>query len=101
MSGRLRADIADGEIVMSNHEAGAQRSSLLALQTIVSYVFAELAKVDPKLNAAIKKGFDDAAMSAEVLALKDGKGERGQSALIALDIIEKFRAITFNEPEKK
>jgi hypothetical protein len=101
MSGRLRADIADGEIVMSNHEAGAQRSSLLALQTIVSYVFAELAKVDPKLSAAIKKGFDEAAMSAEVLALKGGKGERGRSALIALDIIEEFRAITFNEPKKK
>jgi hypothetical protein len=73
-----------------------QEKMVLVLQTIVSCVFGELAK-DPDLGEAIKRGFDNAALSAEVLALKMGKSERDNTALDALQIIEDFRAITFGE----
>jgi hypothetical protein len=60
-------------------------------------VFSELAK-DPKLERAIRAGFDNALLSAEVLALqKDGPKEDSEMGLDALRIIEDFRRITFGE----
>jgi len=74
-----------------------QETLMVALQGIVSYVFAELAKVDPKLEAAIKAGFENAALSSEVLAMKEGKNEKGQTGLDVLQVIEEFREITFGK----
>ena len=73
----------------------AQQQMMLALQTIMAYVFSEIAKQDPKLEAAIKAGFDNAALSAEVLAMKKGGSARGEDALDVLQLIEKLREITF------
>lgn len=54
-----------------------QETTLLALQGVVSYVFSELAKADPKLAVAIKAGFDNATLSSEVLAMKEGQSQAG------------------------
>jgi hypothetical protein len=75
-----------------------QETMMVALQAIVSYVLSEVAKADPKLAAAIRTGFDHAAISAEVLAMKkSGEGD-GRAAASALAVIEEFRQITFDEP---
>jgi hypothetical protein len=72
-----------------------QQENLLALETIVAYVFSELAKQDPKLEAAIKTGFDRAALSAEVLAMDKGGSARGKVALNILEMIKGFRKVIF------
>ncbi len=74
----------------------AQENINLALQSIVACVFSELAK-DPKFETAIRIGFDNAALSAEVLAMKLGGSKKGETGSEVLRIIEGFREITFAE----
>jgi hypothetical protein len=68
---------------------------------VLAYVFSELAKADPKLDAAIRAGFDNAALSAEVLAMKGGQTKKGDAGLDVLRFIEEFREITFSDLPKK
>jgi hypothetical protein len=73
-----------------------QEQMMLALQAIVTYVFSEIAKQDPKLEEAIKTGFDNAALSAEVLAMKEGgRSSKGADASNVLQLVEEMRKITF------
>ena len=58
-------------------------------------VRSEIAKQDPKLEAAVKTGFDNAARSAEVLAMKEGGRAKGEEASEVLQIIDELRDITF------
>ena len=73
-----------------------QEKMVLALQTIMFSVFSELGK-DPKLEAAIKAGFENAAASAEVLAMRMGGTEKGETGSDVLEMIEEFRKLTFGE----
>jgi hypothetical protein len=66
----------------------------MALQLTLSHVLDELSKADPKVAAAVKKGFDKAADAAELLAIKEPQSERGKSSLSVLQIVEEFRSIT-------
>jgi hypothetical protein len=82
---------------------------IFALQVILTSVFRELAK-DPKLEAAIKAGFDAAEDSGTALAMQRGKEERRRDAIPPetvgwLDVLEFMgtcREMTFppGEPER-
>jgi hypothetical protein len=58
-------------------------------------VFSEIAKQDPKSEAAIKTGFDNAVLAAAVLLLREGAGSKGVDSADVLQLAEELREITF------
>lgn len=71
---------------------------ILTMQLIITHVFEEVAKVDERLSAAIKQGFDNAALDAERLALK-GIDENSDDAATVLKLIEAMRTVTYRHPD--
>jgi hypothetical protein len=69
-------------------------SQSFSLQRIMICVFIELAK-DPKLAAAIKTGFDNAAALSELMAMQEGDEEDRRTGRNTLATIETFRKMTF------
>jgi hypothetical protein len=57
-------------------EVKAQGKMILALQSVLAYVLSELSEADPKLASAIKAGFENAILSGEVLAMREGQVRR-------------------------
>ena len=72
----------------------------IALQILISHVFDELARADPHLDFAIRKGFDNAANDTEDLAIKFGKSAPPEHTVKALSVIEELRTMTFGDREK-
>ena len=71
---------------------------VLAIQLALGHILAEIGQVDEKLKDAIKRGFDNASLDAERMALRGSDERRTETANSMLAILEELRTITF--PEK-
>src|SRR5262249_45210067 len=89
-----------GRSVMYIVRIGVLDDMLMAQELSMAHVLSEVAKTDPKLRGAIEKGFEDAILDAEVLAMKEGKTERGQRSSHVLAIIEHIRDITLGNSKR-
>ena len=68
-----------------------------AFQLTFVHIFEELGRADPKLKEAIRRGFEQAADAAQVLAMKDPDSAGGETSLRVLDVIEQFQRMTLGE----
>jgi hypothetical protein len=68
---------------------------VLATQLALAHILEEIGKHDEKLLAAIKRGFDNAALDAERMAMRGPAEKRAQDAASLLEIIEGLRSMTF------
>lgn len=83
-----------------DHEIKALAAETISLQILISHVLDEIARSDPNLDFAIRKGFDNAANDTEDLAIKLGKTAAPEHTVKALQIIEEMRTMTFGDREK-
>ena len=96
------AKMADVQKTLASHKTEIEMlaAETLALQSILAHVLAEVAKVDIRIAAAIRKGFDDAESDAEDTAIQVGKSASPNHTVEALGIIEYMRTATFGDQDK-
>jgi hypothetical protein len=95
MADDIRATLANHQV-----EIESLAAETLALQTILAHVLDQVAKVDVRIAAAIRKGFDDAADDTEDIAIKLGKSASPDHTVKALGVIEYMRTATFGYQDK-
>jgi hypothetical protein len=78
----------DSEIIALNAET-------LAIKAVISHVLGRVTMADPRIAAAIRSGFDDAASFIEDVAIQRGMRAALGHTVKALDIVEDLRAATF------
>ena len=69
----------------------------LALQSLLAHILDQLRRSSPKLDRAIREGFDHAASECEALSIQFAKTDDGKKFVKALGIIEYVRTATFGD----
>ena len=91
------ADDLEKALASRKSEIEALSGETLALQAVISQVLGRVAMADPRIAAAIRSGFDDAASFIENFAIQRGKTAAFGHTVKALDIVEDLRAATFGD----
>jgi hypothetical protein len=81
-------------------EITALAAETLALQAILTSVFTQIGRLDPRIADAIRAGFDDAASFVEDMAIKLGKSASSEHTVKALSIVEQLRAGSLDKPDQ-
>ena len=89
--------MARDELVTEIYALSAQT---LAFGAIITNVFYQLGKADPRFAAAIRQGFDDAASLVENFAIEKGKAASPEHTVKALRIVEELRAASLGNHDK-